>query len=109
MVSLFRIDRTTFPPSLVKFDNAYVSFISFALAQHVHDNPVRIFGAESFRKNYEDNKDVPLKSRQARFRWQLAYTLLLDPSLQQHRRHNVNRLSKFVDVDDEKDMKAHLE
>jgi hypothetical protein len=116
--SMFRIDFTLFPKRLQAFDITYVTFMSFVLGQHRHDNPhiyaffdcfkaekpresnfgfCRFLRSFRFRFNSEVHEILPTseqrhdsfaqeRKRRASNRWKLAYMLVLDPSLREHRR-----------------------
>lgn len=89
VISLFRIDATVFPPSLQRFDHCYVSFMSYVYTLQSHYNPALVVAADCWRQIWDSCKENDLKgakSRKATLRWKLAYTLLIDPSLIQHRK-----------------------
>lgn len=84
MMSVFRIEATIFPPSLQRFDQSYISFMSYIYTLHSHDHPAWVVAADCWRQVCDSSGRNQLnndKSIRAKLRWNLAYTLLIDPSL----------------------------
>jgi len=84
LLSLFRVDVTLFPDSLLRLDTCYVSFRSFVLANHRHDNPV----VSSFLYFLNEKGKSPVSKPKQR--WQMAYTPAIDPKLQDLRRRAIH-------------------
>jgi hypothetical protein len=105
MAAIFRVERTILPEKLQEYgDRAYTGFMSYLYALHCHENPVwavavdslkqlkmnqrssEVFSDELEYKGLISSQTIEYQNR-ARLRWKLAYTLLIDPSLQKYRSH----------------------
>lgn len=93
--AIFRIDRSLFPESIRWMDSSYVSYMSYALAIHRHDNPYQLVAADAIVSNTHGTEESRRKRRNA-FKWKLAYTLLIHPELRQFRKSKLTALPSNV-------------
>jgi hypothetical protein len=103
VVGIFTLDRSIFPKELAMFDDGYLSYMSAATLANRHRAPAITFwtdeAAYDATTNYERigivarRGDRELKSGKflrARNRWQLALTLVNNPSIIPLRRRGIN-------------------
>ncbi|XP_048852497.1 STRA6-like isoform X3 [Brienomyrus brachyistius] len=103
-----RIDRTVMPRGYEALDPGYNTWIGMIFADHYHSNPVMIcfchlLLAERLEKQKRAlspyppfNNSVFESSSRARRRWLLLYTLVKNPKLILHRKHQLSSCQDTV-------------
>eukprot|EP00930_Biecheleria_cincta_P046665 TRINITY_DN3220_c0_g1_i2.p1 TRINITY_DN3220_c0_g1~~TRINITY_DN3220_c0_g1_i2.p1 ORF type:complete len:824 (-),score=89.53 TRINITY_DN3220_c0_g1_i2:74-2545(-) len=106
---IVRLDITLFPGCLSAYDSGYVTHMAALLIAKRHQNPIMQTWAQELQKTAaSDISSISAARRRAIRKWNLAVTLVNNPSLMHDRRHAHKEESEAMDPKSQQTEQEHV-